>query len=74
LLSTIDDGLKELLSDVPMLIQWGTKDWCFTPEFLKLWQTRFPGTETNKYNAGHYLLEDAGEKIIERIRGFLAKK
>ncbi len=74
LLSNIDDGLKELLADIPILIQWGAKDWCFTPEFLKLWQRRFPGAELNKYTAGHYLLEDAGEKIIDRIRDFLERK
>lgn len=71
LLQQIDDGLKAALADKPMLIQWGMKDWCFTPFFLDLWRNRFPEARVDEYNAGHYLLEDEGDAIIERVRSFL---
>ena len=68
----MEDCLKEL-EDKPMLIQWGMKDWCFTPEFLKLWEKRFPKAEVDKYKAGHYVLEDAGEQILEKVKIFLRR-
>ena len=65
------DKLGEALAGKPMLIQWGMKDFCFTPHFLNLWKAKFPDAEVDEYPAGHYLLEDAGSAIVERVRGFL---
>jgi pimeloyl-ACP methyl ester carboxylesterase len=63
-----------LLSEKPMLIQWGARDWCFNLDFLKGWQARFPDAEVDVYpDAAHYLLEDAHERILPRIRTFLQK-
>jgi len=62
----------QLFKDTPMLIQWGAKDWCFDSSFLEKWQTLFPGAECDVYeDAGHYVLEDAHERIIPRMRKFL---
>lgn len=65
--------LPAALAGKPMLIQWGMRDWCFTPFFLRLWRERFPGAEADEYDAGHYLLEDAGDAIAARVRGFLER-
>jgi haloalkane dehalogenase len=50
------------------------KDWCFTPEFLKEFQQRFPQAETAAFaEAGHYVFEDAREHLPGVIREFLGK-
>lgn len=60
------------LGAVPTLIQWGGKDWCFDDLIYQEWVRRFPKAECDYYgDAGHYLLEDKGEAIAERIERFL---
>lgn len=71
-LARIDSELRSALGGKPILIQWGMKDWCFTPFFLNLWRERFPEARVDEYNAGHYLFEDAGDEIIAKVRDFLA--
>jgi len=61
-----------VLQDTPMLIQWGARDWCFDLSFLEGWRRRFPRAEVDVYDdAAHYVLEDAHERIIPRVMGFL---
>ncbi len=72
-LANTDALLPGALKDKPMLVQWGMRDWCFTPFFLNLWKERFPGAAVDEYDAGHYLLEDAGSEIIPRVRSFLER-
>lgn len=58
--------------DAPMLLVWGEQDWCFTTEFLREFQRRFPAAETCLIpDAGHYVFEDAYEQIIPRVSIFL---
>ena len=72
LLEKLDDSVGQLFGATPMLIQWGMRDWCFTPFFLNIWRQRFPNAQVDEYaDAGHYLLEDAGDRIIPRIVDFL---
>lgn len=72
-LKTISDKLPQL-AEIPMLIQWGGKDWCFDDFFYEEWVKRFPRAELGYYgDAGHYLLEDNGEEIGARIAAFFAK-
>ncbi len=73
LFSRMEGAVEAALADKPMLIQWGMKDWCFTPFFLDLWRKRFRQAEVDEYQAGHYLLEDAGDKILARVRTFLER-
>jgi len=71
-LQTIEERLPHL-AEKPMLIQWGARDWCFDREFLAEWQRRFPHAEVDVYqDAGHYVVEEAGEQIAARLRRFLA--
>jgi haloalkane dehalogenase len=60
-----------LLSEKPMLICWGMRDFVFDHHFLAEWQLRFPSAGVHRFpEAGHYLLEDAGEHVVERVREF----
>jgi pimeloyl-ACP methyl ester carboxylesterase len=63
-----------LLRDKPMLICWGGRDFCFDDTFLATWRERFPAAEVHRFaDAGHYVLEDAGEQVIERMSAFFAR-
>jgi haloalkane dehalogenase len=58
----------------PMLLIWGERDWCFTPEYRREWQRRFPAAQAHPIaDAGHYVVEDAGEQVLFLLRDFLAK-
>lgn len=71
-LEEIEAGLPRF-RESPMLLVWGERDWCFTPAFLEEFQRRFPQAETLRLpDAGHYVFEDAHERIIPRVREFLA--
>ena len=68
----VEQGLAQF-RDRPMLFVWGERDWCFTPAFLAEFECRFPQAETLRLpDAGHYVFEDARERIVPRLREFLA--
>ncbi len=61
-----------LFKDVPILIMWGAKDFCFTEKFLKYWSSYFPKAIVKVISdAGHYVVEDAAQEIITVLQGFL---
>ena len=67
-----DDGLHKL-EGKPMLICWGMKDFVFDADYLTEWQRRFPNAEVHRFeDAGHYVLEDARDALIDRVCTFLA--
>lgn len=70
----IEAGLPQF-QDRPLLILWGVDDFCFTvQDFLPDWRTRFPQAEIHLLeNAGHYVVEDAYERIIPKMVEFLEK-
>ncbi len=62
-----------VFADRPTQIHWGRRDFVFDDAFLAEWKRRFPAAEIHEYpNAGHYVLEDAHEHIVPRVRAFLA--
>jgi haloalkane dehalogenase len=70
-LSEIEAGLAQFRSH-PVLLIWGMRDWCFTPEFLKRFLDFFPQAEVERLSdAGHWVVEDAWEKIAPRVEGFM---
>ncbi len=72
-LSQVEQGLSQF-RDHAMLFIWGETDWCFTTDFLAEFEQRFPGAETTRFpDAGHYVFEDAWERINPRVREFLGK-
>ncbi|HWL09848.1 MAG TPA: alpha/beta fold hydrolase [Planctomicrobium sp.] len=67
----VEQGLAQFRS-FPWLFFWGEQDWCFTTDFLDEWQARFPDSNTVRFpGAGHYVFEDAHERIVPRLREFL---
>ena len=57
----------------PVLIAWGKKDFCFTDHFLRRWREYFPDAEVHEIpDAGHYVVEDAHERIVPWMEKFLA--
>src|SRR5262249_25897250 len=71
-LQDIEAGLHKF-RDRPMLICWGAKDFVFDDEFFGEWQRRFPRAEPHRFeDAGHYVVEDAHERIIPLIERLFA--
>jgi len=59
--------------DRPVLICWGARDFVFDDHFLRVWQQKLPHAEVHRFaDAGHYVLEDAGEEIEALVLRFLA--
>src|SRR6185437_10013364 len=62
-----------LLRERPMKFIWGMRDWCFTPAFLERFMEFFPDAEVERLeDAGHYVIEDAHERIVPSVERFLA--
>jgi cis-3-alkyl-4-acyloxetan-2-one decarboxylase len=67
----IEENLEQFKS-LPVMIAWGAKDFVFNDHFLKKWQGIFPEAEVHHVqDAGHYVVEDAHERIIPWIQEFL---
>lgn len=70
-LREIEAGLPTLRGR-PMLVIWGDRDPIFTPRVLDGWRARFPAAEVRRLpDAGHWVLEDAHERVVPWIREFL---
>jgi cis-3-alkyl-4-acyloxetan-2-one decarboxylase len=71
LVGEVEQSLAQFRS-TPTLICWGLKDLVFDADFLAQWQQHLPQAEVHRFeDAGHYVLEDAGEEIVARVRSFL---
>ena len=71
-LEKIESRLPEL-ADRPIQLIWGMQDWCFRPECLDRFQMIFPNARVHRLaDAGHYVVEDAHEEIIECLEEFMA--
>lgn len=74
-INEIDERLH-ILRDLPMLIIWGKHDFIFTvKKFLTGWKERFPEAHVHVLEkAGHYVVEDAHERILPILRQFLREE
>jgi haloalkane dehalogenase len=76
--ATIDaiDAKLHLFRDRPMLIIWGARDFVFTVKsFLAGWRARFPDADVHILDdAGHYVVEDAHERILPLVTDFLSSQ
>ncbi|OQY21543.1 MAG: alpha/beta hydrolase [Desulfobacteraceae bacterium 4572_35.2] len=60
------------LTEKPMLICWGGKDFVFDRHFLKQWKQNFPNADVHTWrNGGHYILEDASDEVIPMVCDFI---
>ncbi|NRA63874.1 MAG: alpha/beta fold hydrolase [Pseudobacteriovorax sp.] len=72
--SVVNDVEKRLstLSDKPLLILWGEKDFVFDDKFLTRWREYFPHAEVHTYpDSGHFVVEDSHDDIVERMHSFV---
>lgn len=68
-----DDNLHTL-AKLPAMICWGRHDFVFDSHFLAEWRRRFPNAETHAFDdAGHYVLEDAGKRVIPLVKDFIRR-
>ncbi|MEC9018663.1 MAG: alpha/beta fold hydrolase [Nitrospinota bacterium] len=73
LVKEIEENLGQFAS-LPIMIIWGAKDFVFNRHFLKKWQTVYPNAEVHCVSdAGHYVVEDAYERILPWVNTFLQK-
>lgn len=71
LVREVDEALHQF-ADRPALVCWGMKDFVFDGDYLAEWRRRLPNAEVHEFpDAGHYVLEDAGEQIEPLVRAFL---
>ncbi len=63
-----------IFGDHPLLICWGERDFVFDRHFLAEWIRVWPKAKVHRFaDCGHYVLEDAGDEIIELIQSFLSE-
>ena len=69
----VEQGLGQFRGH-PVTLIWGMKDWCFKPVFLERFLDFFPDAEVHRLeDAGHYVVEDAHERIVPVLEAFLAR-
>lgn len=70
-LQDIEDQLSRL-AHLPAMFIWGMRDWCFRPVCLERMLQSFPRAEVHRLeDAGHYVVEDAHERITPLLDQFL---
>ena len=58
--------------DKPVTIAWAMRDPAFTPQLLDVWLQTFPHAHVIRLaDAGHYLQEDAHERLVPELMRFL---
>lgn len=73
LLEQVDRGLR-MFETKPVLICWGERDFVFDRDYLADWCRRFPQAEVHRFpKAGHYVLEDVPDRILELLTAFLKR-
>jgi haloalkane dehalogenase len=71
--STVSENLVRL-KHLPVLICWGQHDFVFDLDYFNEWRQRFPEAEAHLLkDAGHYVLEDAPEKVAKYMSDFFIK-
>jgi pimeloyl-ACP methyl ester carboxylesterase len=71
-LQAVEQGLPHF-RDHPALVIWGGRDFCFNDHFLERWRGILPRAELHRIaDAGHYVLDDARDEVVARIKQFLS--
>ena len=72
-LERLESRLKEL-SQLPVQLIWGMRDWCFDEPCLRRFESIFPNCETSELaEAGHWIVEDAPDQVVSLVEAFLAR-
>jgi haloalkane dehalogenase len=74
-LAKVEAGLSQF-REHPVMLIWGMRDWCFTSHFLERFRAEFfPQAVVREIpDAGHYVVEDAYERIVPWLQEFLADR
>jgi haloalkane dehalogenase len=71
--SLVEAGLEQF-GNIPILLLWGEKDFVFKARVLAIFEKVWPQAEVHRFpDAGHYVLEDAGDEIAPIVREFLVR-
>ena len=71
LVGRVEENLGQFRK-IPTVICWGDQDFVFDRHFLRRWTECLPEAAVHRFpEAGHFVLEDAGEEIIPIIDQFL---
>ncbi len=70
-LDKTEQGLDKL-KDKPVIFAWGAKDFVFNDKVLAMWKQFLPAAPVHYFeDAGHYVLEDAADRIVPLAREWL---
>jgi pimeloyl-ACP methyl ester carboxylesterase len=71
MVKNVNDNLG-MFSNHPILICWGLHDFVFDKSYFEEWLKRLPDAEAHLFHdAGHYVLEDVPDKVLDHIVDFL---
>ena len=72
-LKAVESGLAQFRNREALVV-WGARDFCFNDHFLGRWREFLPQAEVQRIpDAGHYVLDDAREDVVPRLKAFLAR-
>jgi pimeloyl-ACP methyl ester carboxylesterase len=74
--STLEEIDRHLptLAELPSLLVWGMRDWCFRPDCLEKFVGYWPQAEVHRLaDVGHWVVEDAPEEAISLVEQFLTR-
>jgi pimeloyl-ACP methyl ester carboxylesterase len=72
IISETEAGLAKFAGH-PILICWGDRDFVFDADYRRRFETEWPHAQVHAFaDAGHYVLEDAGDEISGLVRSFLS--
>ena len=72
-LEDLEAKLPEL-ADLPIKLIWGMRDWCFQPSCLERLAACWPQAEVERIeDAGHWVTEEAREKVCQVVGEFLER-
>lgn len=70
-LEVVEAGLAQFRDHEAMIV-WGGQDFCFNDSFLARWREFLPGAAVHRLaDAGHYVLDDARDEVVPRLKSFL---
>ena len=70
-LARIESALPEL-TEMNKLLMWGMQDWCFHGDCLERFIKHWPEATVSRIeSAGHYVVEDAQQQIVDEVKNFL---
>ena len=65
---------RAAFADKPALLLWGLKDIAFRRKELERWKSALSGFELREFeDCGHFLAEEAPDRVVSALRGFMGR-